>query len=138
MLRRHAAVALVAAVAAPIAAQASPKDLAIHFSVPGLSVTYVDPGFRVAAPVYRAPQAYAPVYAYPAPAYGPPAAYYPAPVYRPALAPVYAPVYRPAYPVVAHHGHGHWAHPGHRHPHHHGNAGHPGRHGHDGHRGHWR
>ena len=137
MVRRLAAVALVAAVANPVAALASPKDLVIQFSVPGLSVTYVDPGFRVATPVYRAPQAYAPAHAYPAPVYGPPAVYYPAPVYRPA----FAPVYRPAYPVVVHHGHGHYghqAHPGHHYPQRYGYAGHPGRHGQEGRRGHWR
>lgn len=132
MLRRLAAIALVAAVAAPAAANASPKDLAIHLSVPGLSVTYVDPGFRVAAPVYPAPPAYAPVYAYPAPAYRP------APVYRPAtfypVAPVAVPVYRPAYPVVVHPGHGHHVQWAHRYS---GPHGHPG-YGHEGHRGHWR
>lgn len=74
-MRRHLfGLALGLAVLAPLSAHAGGKDIAVSVHVPGLSISYADPGWgRVTyAPVYRP----APVY------YGAPV-YYAPPVYRP-------------------------------------------------------
>lgn len=113
-MRRHFAfLALGLAAAVPLGASAGHRDIAVSVSVPGLTVSYGQPGWGVAAPVYYAPER---IYYAPAPVYYPPA-----PVYRPAPVVVYprhvhyAPPVRHVVPravvVVPRYGH----HEGHRH-----------------------
>ncbi len=105
-------------IAAPLAANAGNKDIAISIGLPGFSLTWVEPGFRH-APAWVAP---APVYVRPAPVYAPAPVYYPEPVYY--RAPAYVPprpvyVERPAWDGPR----GHWRHDHARH-----RDGHPERH----------
>ena len=80
-MRRHfALLALGLAAAVPLSASAGGTHVGVSLSVPGLSVSYGNPGWGVAiaAPVYVPP---APVYYAPAPVYRPaPVVYYAAPV----------------------------------------------------------
>ena len=84
-MRRHFALLALGLVAAvPLSASAGHRRVAVSVSVPGLTVSYGQPGWGVAAPVYYAP---APVH------------YAPVPVYRPAPVVYYRPPVRYAPPV---------------------------------------